>query len=687
MIHARNDAIFTWRCGQSLRTVFSRVKRIRRAHVALHFAFVVPLPFRQSHYRHHFPLIILQLYYSLSRQPRSSCLHPPIISSPIFYRNQRVELLWQVSIHMFVPPLATNNIFPHVVSIWFPPIVAMVPQPKPILSTSSSPESSNLPSSDSHPSVYSLQSHYTETGEGTEVSNGDSPSVENLSNEGEKGSSSVSGKKAPEIFVDESEDEDDAGTLQDDHGAKPSYPPPKRPLTPYQLARIAGTFGIVVPNLPFPPPTPMSPAPCEVSLSPSTSQTERQSPLRSPYQEQRHSPFLLSVIPPLMLLPTATAALTPLEVRKRERKWRRGTLMPLQPTLGGMLLCIAREYGLPSTSGIHVYLVLNSLSFLPNSPNPPTSSDRREESDDEPDGPRVSNQTWSTLFSTYLIQNSAASNISRAPTPHQTPVKDGEREVPFVTSPLGQRGNFAKAAPKGHKQSLSLSTLASVSRKTGHSMDSTVTDIPLALTPVMPLTPSTASISPFTNPIVGAIEFDIDLEEATWYESWKKKGGGRRWKRSFWEEEAPESGKKELDLVKKMEANESEEQQRPQFLKDLEAARISSPAPSNELVPEHIFVEKDESQSTSTDQDSNTVLEHDAEISNVVKLLDAQGIKREDLLQSPIQLGWSNERGPDIGPSPAVRRVQEVLDKRWSGLVMSEQLDDLEKSKLALDSF
>lgn len=129
----------------------------------------------------------------------------------------------------------------------------------------------------------------------------------------------------------------------------------------------------------------------------------------------------------------------------------------------------------------------------------------------------------------------------------------------------------------------------------------------------------------------------------------------------------------------KMEANESEEQQRPQFLKDLEAARISSPAPSNELVPEHIFVEKDESQSTSTDQDSNTVLEHDAEISNVVKLLDAQGIKREDLLQSPIQLGWSNERGPDIGPSPAVRRVQEVLDKRWSGLVMSEQLDDLEK--------
>lgn len=127
----------------------------------------------------------------------------------------------------------------------------MVPQPKPILSTSSSPESSNLPSSDSHPSVYSLQSHYTETGEGTEVSDGDSPSVENLSNEEEKGNSSVSGKKAPEIFVDEGEDEDDTGTLQDDHGAKPSYPPPKRPLTPYQLARIAGTFGIVVPNLPF----------------------------------------------------------------------------------------------------------------------------------------------------------------------------------------------------------------------------------------------------------------------------------------------------------------------------------------------------------------------------------------------------------------------------------------------------
>lgn len=557
----------------------------------------------------------------------------------------------------------------------------MVPQPEPVFSTSSSPESSNLPSSDSHPSVYSLQSHYTETGEGTEVSDGDSPPAENLSNEEEKGNNSIGGKKAPEIFVDEGEDEVETGTLQDEYRAKPSYPPPKKPLTPYQLARIAGTFGIVVPSLPHPPPTPVSSAPCEVSLSPSTSQIERQSPLRSSYHAQRHSPFLLSVIPPLMLLPTAAVALTPLEIRKRERKWRRGTLMPLQPTLGGMLLCIAREYGLPSTSGIHVYLVLNSLGSLPRSSDPPTFSDRGEESDDEPDGPRVSSQTWSTLFSTYLVQSSAASNTSRAPTPYQTPVKNGEREVPFFTSPLGQRGNFAKAAPKGHKQSLSLSTLAPVSHKTGHSMDSTVTDIPLASTPLMPLTPSTPSMSPFTNPIVGTIEFDIDLEEATWYESWKKKGGGRRWKKSLREEEALESGKKELGLVKKMEATENEQEQKPQFLKELEAARVPSPAPSNEPVSEYMFLEEDESQSTSTGQESDTVLEHDAEISNVVKLLDAQGVKREDLLQSPIQLGWSNERSPDIGPSPVVRRVQEVLDKRWSGLVMSEQLDDLEKSK------
>lgn len=562
----------------------------------------------------------------------------------------------------------------------------MFPQPEPISSTFSSPESSNLPSSDSHPSVYSLQSHFTETGEGTEVSDGASPPAGHLSKEMKQAYSSVDGKIAPEIFVDEDEDEASTGTPHDESRAKPSYPPPKKPLTPYQLARIAGTFGIVVPSLPLPSPTPVSPAPREVSLSPSTSQTDRPSPMRSPYPAQRHSPFLLTVVPPLLLLPTTTVALTPLEVRKRERKWRRGTLMPLQPTLGGMLLCIAREYGLPSTNGIHVYLVLNSFSSLPSSPDPPASSDRKEESDDEPDGPRVSNQTWSTLFSTYLAQNSVTGNISRSPTPLQTPVKDGERDVPFLTSPPGQRRNFAKGALKKRRHSLSLSTLASVSRGTGHSIDFAATNIPLASTPSIPLTPTTIPISSFTDPIVGAIEFDIDLEEATWYESWKKRGGGRRWKRTLREEEAPESGKKELDLVKKREAIESEEEQRPRFLKELEAARVPSPAAPSEPVLEQISVEEDESQSTSTAQESDSVLDHDAEISNVVKLLDAQGVKREDLLQSPIQLGWSNERGPDIGPSPAVRRVQEALDKRWSGLVMSEQLDDLEKSKLALNS-
>ena len=35
----------------------------------------------------------------------------------------------------------------------------------------------------------------------------------------------------------------------------------------------------------------------------------------------------------------------------------RGTLVPLYPTLGGQLGAIAREYGLPSTGGLVLYLV------------------------------------------------------------------------------------------------------------------------------------------------------------------------------------------------------------------------------------------------------------------------------------------------------------------------------------------
>ncbi|TYJ54698.1 hypothetical protein B9479_004637 [Cryptococcus floricola] len=426
--------------------------------------------------------------------------------------------------------------------------------------------------------------------------------------------------------------------------AKPRYAPPRKPLSPYQLRRIAGTFGIAIPSLDLPPPSPASASSSNPMSTPGPSRTGGHSPLLSPYSPHgytstRPSPYLLSVIPPVTLLPP-TSALTPEQARKREKKWRRGTLMPLQPTLGGMLLCIAREYGLPSTTGLNVYLV------LPQSAPFSQRSTGGDDSDEEPDGPRVSSQTWTTLFSSYLLQSSAAGSISRASTPFQTPIKsasESEGSDNRPSSPLARHAVGTLPLGTKHQSTLSTSTSASHLSANSHSKDS-------SLSSIVPPTPmSSVSAASTQHPIVGTIEFDVDSDEAAWFEDWKLRGGKRRWMKAVNGDNEGE-GVRELGLVRKMEESGGV---KPRFLRDIEAERLAQEA--------HEAEERAK----------------DEQVSEVVKLLGDQGVSREDLLKSPIQLGWRD--GGEGGASQAVKRVQEVLEKRWSGLVMSDQLDDLER--------
>ncbi|WVN87010.1 uncharacterized protein L203_102186 [Cryptococcus depauperatus CBS 7841] len=434
----------------------------------------------------------------------------------------------------------------------------------------------------------------------------------------------------PEVLVDGAESE----------SLKALYPPPKKPLSPYQLRRIAATFGIVIPNLPLPPMTPISPTPSETH---SSARAGLQSPLFSPYSQATRTGYLLSVIPPVILLPSA-ATLTPDQTRKREKRWRRGMLMPLQPTMGGMLLCIAREYGLPSIVGIHLYLVYPSSS-TPNSPVPTRKGtfEEDEDSEEEPDGPRISPNIWSTLFSPLLLHPNAAGSSSRSPTPSQVLNKGGSGDTDGdIINPFAKRKNRETPSHQGHQPALSTSSTSShlSARFPIHDSASSIT-----------LSPSMSTLSS-PNPIVGTIEFDIDMNEAEWFEEWQSKSGRRRVRKISGETDNDSvNGVRELGLVKK---HNSSPDPKLRFLREFEGGFQSAPpSPTIQQAREQ---------------------EKDAQVFEVVQLLDSQGVRREDLLASPIQLGWQENDG-----NQAVKRVKEVLEKRWSGFVMSEQLDDLER--------
>lgn len=87
------------------------------------------------------------------------------------------------------------------------------------------------------------------------------------------------------------------------------------------------------------------------------------------------SHFVIVIPPPEM--PTATLPRS----ASAPTLARRGTLLPLYPTLGGQLYAIAREYGLPSVGGISLYLVDDGNGN---------------------EGPRIGDSTWAALWSGFF---------------------------------------------------------------------------------------------------------------------------------------------------------------------------------------------------------------------------------------------------------------------------------------------
>jgi len=229
---------------------------------------------------------------------------------------------------------------------------------------------------------------------------------------------------------------------------------PRTPVAPHKLAQLANALGVATPS-PGPVPYPL--------YSPSTpNSTSFGGSISSP------SRYLLHVIPPLHLLLAEQEDANDPHV---QTQFRRGTLVPLHPTLASQLGAIAREFSLPSTGGMILYLITAENDA----------------------GPRITDDAWRMLwFRALQVDRDGSVNgrtIARYHSRSTTP--NGPYPSPSTTTD-GQYGR-----------------LSSPSSDNTPASSVTSLDLPISFNPTAAL------------PILAKVEFDIDRRKAPWYELWR----------------------------------------------------------------------------------------------------------------------------------------------------------------------
>ncbi|THV06530.1 hypothetical protein K435DRAFT_834199 [Dendrothele bispora CBS 962.96] len=316
----------------------------------------------------------------------------------------------------------------------------------------------------------------------------------------------------------------------------PTWAPPKSPLPPHRLAKLANALGV---STPMPAAhnyaSPTSPAFNQNSLT--TPDVFRRSPSPSAassfssYQPST-SKYLLHVIPPLHLPHESdlseTSVLTPppSSASGYHTQFRRGTLAPVHSTLQSQLVAIAKEYALPSTAGLVLYLVSN-----PNSSSQSVSDDVL----DEP-GPRLSEEIWKHLWTrVWKAEREEGMNgliglgmgLGTQSTPHllqEGSNGNGSQLRSFLSNNRKDPNNVAPYPSPSSPSSASVSR--SNSRTTAPSLNSP-TDTPNTSVPEDDLVRANSLDlpglrSPSIIPILAKVEFDIDKKKAGWYVPWMR---------------------------------------------------------------------------------------------------------------------------------------------------------------------
>ena len=315
----------------------------------------------------------------------------------------------------------------------------------------------------------------------------------------------------------------------------PSWPPPRSPIPPHRLAKLANALGISAP-VPLSQPqidpaqsaTPLSLTP-EPRRSPAPSIASTPLPSHSP-APLLHSKFLLHVVPPSHIPHESDSSETfhltppPSSASGYHTQFERGTLVPLLPTLQSQLWAIAKEYAFPSTAGMILYLVSSSPS-----PNPDTTLTVP----DEP-GPRLSEDIWKLLWT--RVAKFESDTHSRAITPNTVGLGFGYvgPPSPLFPQPFSSSSNTlrplvspSRVAPQSFPLPLTPTastvssnppTQATFSESSQSEVDTPDSSLPSnsrAATLDLP-----GLTSPSLIPILARLEFDIDKRRAAWYGPW-----------------------------------------------------------------------------------------------------------------------------------------------------------------------
>ena len=345
--------------------------------------------------------------------------------------------------------------------------------------------------------------------------------------------------------------ETDNGTPRSSHlpvAVSPTWCRPKSPLPPHRLAKLANALGV---STPIPANhNPSSFLSRSFSESAGSNDHFRRSPTPSSvtsamgfHPQLPTSKFLLHVIPPHHLPHDSNDSdaihtnPSPPNAPGYHVHFRRGILVPVYPTLQAQLGAIAKEYALPSSTGLILYMILTPTT---------NSSYQPPDEMDEP-GPRLSEDIWKHLWTRVLRceQRDDLSMPSPAPSPNFTPqllsLGSATRSTPFL--PQESSGLLRPFVPSQGTDPLQ--THAPQPRYTSPSTTSSLSDIRSmnksappsseSISPSEPDTPDTSvdesairanSIdlpgltSPSLIPILAKVEFDIDRRKAGWYAPW-----------------------------------------------------------------------------------------------------------------------------------------------------------------------
>lgn len=350
----------------------------------------------------------------------------------------------------------------------------------------------------------------------------------------------------------------------------PTWGPPRAPLPPHRLAALANALGVSTPSpAQRPSPSFMSSSSSYPGTSTSASFSDREWRSPTPSSTSTHgfssyqpstSKFLLHVTPPLHLphesnsvTDSSTLTPPPSTASGYHTQFRRGTLVPLHPTLQSQMVAIAKEYALPSTAGILLYLV--SSSTPRSSPAPPSDADMDDEY--EP-GPRLSEEIWKHLWTRVLkaereetlAANQSPSNnyglglglgMKNSPYASQDALSQPQPLRPLFSPSLRQ------TTPQQHHASNWPMTPSPSTPSTTSDMRSNGKSVAPSFSSRSqsqqsePDTPDTSSgshagehdvdlraealhlpglHSPSIIPILAKVEFDIDRRKAGWYEPW-----------------------------------------------------------------------------------------------------------------------------------------------------------------------